>query len=114
MDAGGGALESGAQRAPYRQRRERKAHCGELGQLDGSLHAWFERRGPTSCLLTLVDDATGRSRGQFSAQETISAAVAVLRQWITAYGIPQALYTDWKNVYVRPPTEASAWHRPSR
>jgi transposase len=93
-------------RAPYRHRRERRAHCGELVQLDGSLHAWFERRGPASCLLTLVDDATGRSRGQFSAQETIWAAVTVLRQWIAAYGIPQALYTDWKNVYVRPPTEA--------
>jgi hypothetical protein len=56
-------------------------------------------------LLTLVDDATGRSTGRFSAQETIWAAVAVLRDWIETYGLPQALYTDWKNVYVRPPTE---------
>lgn len=92
-------------RSPYRRRRERKAHFGELVQLDGSFHAWFERRGSTGCLLTLVDDATGRSIGRFSAQETIWAAVAVLRDWIAAYGIPQALYTDWKNVYVRPPTE---------
>jgi transposase len=92
-------------RSPYRRRRERKAHFGELVQLDGSFHAWFERRGPASCLLTLVDDATGRSLGRFSAQETIWAAVAVVRAWIEAYGIPQALYTDWKNVYVRPPTE---------
>ena len=92
-------------RSPYRRRRERKAHFGELVQLDGSFHAWFEKRGPESCLLTLVDDATGRSMGRFSAQETIWAAVAVLREWIQAYGIPQALYTDWKNVYVRPPTE---------
>lgn len=92
-------------RSPYRRRRERKAHFGELVQLDGSFHAWFEQRGPESCLLTLVDDATGRSTGRFSAQETIWAAVAVLRDWIETYGIPQALYTDWKNVYVRPPTE---------
>ena len=92
-------------RSPHRRRRERKAHFGELVQLDGSFHAWFERRGPERCLLTLVDDATGRSTGRFSAQETIWAAVAVLRDWIQAYGIPQALYTDWKNVYVRPPTE---------
>ena len=61
---------------------------------------------PTSCLLTLVDDATGRTLGRFGAQETIWAAVAVLRAWIARYGIPQALYTDWKNVYVRPPTQA--------
>lgn len=92
-------------RSPYRRRRERKGHFGELVQLDGSFHAWFEKRGPERCLLTLVDDATGRSSGRFSAQETIWAAVAVLRDWIQAYGIPQALYTDWKNVYVRPPTD---------
>ncbi len=92
-------------RSPHRRRRERKAHFGELVQLDGSFHQWLEKRGSESCLLTLVDDATGRSYGRFSAQETIWAAVAVLREWIEAHGIPQALYTDWKNVYVRKPTE---------
>jgi transposase len=90
-------------RSPHRRRRERMPHFGELLQLDGSLHAWFEGRGPQSCLLTLVDDATGRSLGRFGAQETIWAAVAVLRAWIDRYGIPRALYTDWKNVYVRVP-----------
>jgi transposase len=93
-------------RSPHRRRRERKAHFGELVQMDGSFHAWFEQRAPTSCLLTLVDDATGRTLGRFGAQETTWAAVAVLRAWIARYGIPQALYTDWKNVYVRPPTSA--------
>ena len=93
-------------RSPHRRRRERKAHFGELVQMDGSFHAWFEQRAPTSCLLTLVDDATGRTLGRFGAQETIWAAVAVLRAWIARYGIPQALYTDWKNVYVRPPNQA--------
>src|SRR4029077_4688014 len=48
-------------RSPHRRRRERMAHFGELVQLDGSFHPWFERRGPSSCLLTLVDDATGRA-----------------------------------------------------
>lgn len=91
---------------PHRQRRERKPHFGELVQLDGSFHRWFEDRGPTSCLLTLVDDATGQTWGRFSAQETIWAAVDVLRAWIDAHGLPQALYTDWKNVYVRAPTES--------
>jgi hypothetical protein len=81
------------------------AHFGELVQLDGSFHSWFERRGPQSCLLTMVDDATGRSLGAFGAQETIWAAVGVLRAWIEQYGIPHALYTDWKNVYVRPPNQ---------
>ena len=81
------------------------AHCGELVQLDGSFHPWFEDRGPHSCLLTLVDDATGRSLGRFGAQETIWAAVGILRAWIEAYGIPRVLYTDWKNVYVRRPNQ---------
>ena len=90
-------------RSPHRRRRERKAHRGELVQLDGSLHRWFEARGPAACLLTLVDDATGTTLGQFSAQETIWAAVGVLRAWLVADGVPRALYTDWKNVYVRVP-----------
>jgi transposase len=92
-------------RSPHRRRRERKAHFGELVQLDGSFHLWFEDRGPQSCLLTMVDDATGRSLGRFGAQETIWAAVSVLRIWIEQYGIPRALYTDWKNVYVRRPNQ---------
>lgn len=92
-------------RSPHRRRRARMAHFGELVQLDGSFHPWFEDRGPHSCLLTLVDDATGRSLGRFGAQETIWAAVGMLRAWIERYGIPRALYTDWKNVYVRRPNQ---------
>jgi transposase len=93
-------------RSPHRRRRERKAHFGELVQMDGSFHRWFEDRAPASCLLTLVDDATGQTLGRFDAQETIWAAVGVLRAWIERYGLPRALYTDWKNVYVRPPNAA--------
>lgn len=92
-------------RSPHRRRRERKAHFGELVQLDGSFHPWLEDRGAASCLLTLVDDATGRSLGRFGAQETIWAAVGVLRAWMAQYGVPRALYTDWKNVYVRRPNQ---------
>jgi transposase len=95
-------------RSPHRQRRERMAHFGELLQLDGSFHLWFEDRGPQRCLLTLVDDATGRTFGQLGEQETIWAAAAVLRAWIEQWGIPRALYTDWKNVYVRRPTAIEA------
>jgi transposase len=100
-----GLWSRGRKRGPHRRRRERMAHFGELVQLDGSFHPWFERRGPANCLLTMVDDATGRSLGAFGAQETIWCAVGVLRSWIGRYGIPRALYTDWKNVYVRPPNQ---------
>src|SRR3984957_5519740 len=44
-------------RKPYRQRRERKAHFGELVQFDGSFHEWLEERGARACLMHMVDDA---------------------------------------------------------
>ena len=91
---------------PHRQRRERKAHFGELVQLDGSFHRWYETRAPRGCLMNLVDDATGRTLARLGAEETTWAAADVLRRWIEAYGVPLALYTDWKNVYVRVPTAA--------
>ena len=90
-------------RKPYRQRGEAKAHFGELVQLDGSFHGWLEERGPRGCLMHMVDDATTKALGCFSEEETIWAAAGVLRRWIERYGVPLALYTDWKNVYVRPP-----------
>lgn len=95
-------------REPRHTRRERRPHFGELVQLDGSFHDWFEGRGPRagqrSCMMSLVDDATSTTLVRFGAEETIWAAVAVLRAWIAAYGVPRALYTDWKNVYKREPT----------
>jgi transposase len=93
-------------RSPYRQRREREAHFGELVQLDGSFHLWYEGRAQRGCLMNLVDDATGRTLARLGGEETIWAAADVLRRWIEAYGVPLALYTDWKNVYVRVPNAA--------
>jgi len=90
-------------RTPYRQRRERRAHFGELVQLDASFHPWLEDRAAHGCLMHMVDDATGTVLCQFSAAETTWAAAHLLRAWIERYGVPRALYTDWKNVYVRLP-----------
>ena len=92
-------------RKAHRKRRERRQHFGDLVQLDGSFHAWFEERGPRGCLMNRVDDATGTTCSHLGEQETIWAAVGVLRCWIGKYGVPRALYTDWKNVYKREPTE---------
>jgi hypothetical protein len=55
--------------------------------------------------MNMVDDATGTTCSRLGEQETIWAAVGVLRCWIGKYGVPRALYTDWKNVYKRQPTE---------
>jgi len=72
---------------------------GELVQLDGSFHAWFEQRGPRGCLMNMVDDATSQTHSRLGQEETTWDAAAVLRLWIENYGVPLALYTDWKNVY---------------
>ncbi|MGI8548676.1 MAG: ISNCY family transposase [Gemmatimonadaceae bacterium] len=95
-------------KAPAHVRRERRAHFGELVQMDGSFHDWFEgrgaRHGRLSCMMSLVDDATSTTLLRFGDEETIWAAATVLRAWIAQYGVPRALYTDWKNVYKREPT----------
>jgi transposase len=88
----------------HRRRRPAKEHFGELVQLDGSFHGWFEQRGPRGCLMNMVDDATGVTHAWIGEAESIWAAVHVLRGWIEKYGAPLALYTDWKNVYKIAPT----------
>jgi transposase len=91
-------------RRPHRQRRPRAAHFGELIQLDGSFHDWFEGRGPWPVLLTLVDDATGTTLAEFVPAETTWSAAGLLEAWVTQYGVPRALYTDWHGAYHRAPT----------
>jgi len=73
--------------SPHRQRRERKAHVGELVHLDGSSEAWLEDRAQRACLMSLVDDATGRCGGRFEGQETFWGAVRSVRGWIATCGI---------------------------
>ncbi len=91
-------------RKPYRQRRERRAHFGELVQMDGSPEAWLENRGPRGCLLNMVDDATSTTLGTFDKEETTWGVADTLRAWVVQYGIPRALYVDWKSVYHSAPT----------
>jgi hypothetical protein len=88
----------------HRRRRERKEHFGEMVQMDGSFHAWLEGRGCEGCLIDLVDDATSTTWAQLGEQETIWAVADALRGWIERYGVPLALYVDWKNLYKRPAT----------
>ena len=88
-------------RRRHRRRRQRKEHFGELVQMDGSFHPWLEDRGPGGCLMDLVDDATNITWAHLGEEETIWAAADALRAWIERYGVPLALYVDWKNVYQR-------------
>jgi transposase len=91
-------------RKRHRRRRERKEHFGEMVQMDGSFHPWLEERGASGCLIDMVDDATNTTWAKLGEQETIWAVADGLRAWIERYGVPLALYVDWKNLYKRKAT----------
>ena len=50
--------------------------------------------------MAMVDDATGHAEALLAGGETLAAAFGVLRRWIERHGVPEALYTDRKNIYV--------------
>jgi len=101
---------------PCEKWRARKEHFGELAQMDGSphhsqgSHPRFGPDGQTACLLNMIDDAQGTVFALLDREET-TAGVRPLRiamralwgcepceGWIERYGIPKALYVDFKNV----------------
>jgi transposase len=102
---GAGLWTRERRRKPYRQRRVRRAHFGELVQMDGSFESWLEERGPRGCLIHMVDDATSTSLARFAEEETTWGVADTLRAWVEEYGIPRALYVDWKTVYQHRATE---------
>lgn len=97
-----GLWDEKRKRIVYRKQRKRKARFGEMLQLDGSFHLWFGNDLPMTCLMNLVDDATGTTLALMAEQETTEAAMTLLWQWIERYGVPQAIYVDLKTVYVSP------------
>jgi hypothetical protein len=86
-------------RRPYRQRRTRKEYFGELVQMDGSHHDWFEGRRGWAVLMVLIDDATSEVFAWFSEEETTIAAMEAFRGYVARYGLPQALYVDRDSIY---------------
>ena len=83
----------------HRQWRERKACFGEMVQMDGSHHDWFEGRGPKCVLMVMVDDATNRMFCRFAEEETTRASYDVLEDWIKKHGLPGSLYVDRDSIY---------------
>jgi transposase len=82
------------------QLRERRARCGELVQIDGSPHDWFEGRAPKCTLLVFVDDATSRLMYlQFVEAETTFNYFAGVRSYLTEFGKPLAFYSDKFGVF---------------
>ena len=82
------------------QLRERRPRFGELIQIDGSPHDWFEGRGPRCTLIVFIDDATGRLTAlRFVPAETTRAYLETLRSHVLAHGVPLALYSDRHGIF---------------
>lgn len=86
-------------RQKHRQWRERKACLGQMVQMDGSHHDWFEGRARRAVLMVMIDDATNRTWAQFFEEETTRASFDMIEQWGRRYGLPQSLYVDRDSIY---------------
>jgi len=86
----------------HRSRRPRRAALGQLAQLDASLFAWFEDRGPMATLHGLIDDATSIPLALwFRPNEDLHGYVTVLDGTCRTYGLPVELYGDRLNLFQR-------------
>ena len=83
----------------HRSRRERRSCLGEMVQMDGSHHDWFEGRGPWCVLMVMVDDATGRVYARFYDSESTAAVMDLFGRYVRQYGLPHSLYVDRDSIY---------------
>ncbi|MGH7085102.1 MAG: ISNCY family transposase [Acetobacteraceae bacterium] len=85
--------------SPHQPRRRRDC-LGELVQIDGSGHAWFESRGRVCTLLAFIDDATSRiTLLRFVASESAFDYFRATRLYLEAYGKPVAFYSDKRSIF---------------
>lgn len=87
-------------REVHRAARERRPRRGDLVQIDGSEHDWFEGRGKRLVLMVMVDDATNMTLARFYAGEDTAAAYDIFERYLRLYGLPAALYPDRDSIYV--------------
>jgi transposase len=88
-------------RAPkIQQPRTRRACLGELIQIDGCEHRWFEERAPMCTVLVYVDDATSRLMTvRFTGSESTFAYFEATREYLGRHGKPLALYSDKASIF---------------
>ena len=80
--------------------RARRSCKGDLVQIDGSYHAWFEDRAEPCCLLVAIDDATSASMGlRFCKSETTQDYLDFLEKYLKEHGRPEAFYSDKHSVF---------------
>lgn len=92
-------------RGPYRKWRPRRSHPGEMVQIDGSEHDWFEGRGPKCVLMGYIDDATGEVFGRFYEYEGTMPAMDSFLRYTQKYGLPLSIYLDRHTTYKSPKKE---------
>jgi winged helix-turn helix protein len=93
-------LDRKQRRKRVHQPRSRRDCVGELVQVDGCEHWWFEDRGPQCTLLVFIDDATGRLMHlQFVESESTFAYFHATRAYLEAWGKPVAFYSDKHGVF---------------
>ena len=89
-------------RRGHRRWRERKHHFGEMVQMDGSHHDWFEGRGAWCVLMGYIDDATGKVFGRFYDYEGTIPAMDSFKGYVKKHGLPMAVYLDRHTTYKSP------------
>ena len=94
-----GLWQSGRKRQQHRSWRERRECFGQMVQLDGSHHDWFEGRRDKAVLMVMVDDATNRTGARFAEEETTRASYDVFEGWVRKHGMPGSLYVDRDSIY---------------
>ena len=95
-----GLWEAQRKRASHRAARERRPRQGDLVQVDGSEHDWFEGRGPRAVLMVMIDDATNKTLARFYTAEDTASAYDIFARYVQQYGLPAALYPDRDSIYV--------------
>ena len=88
------------QRRRFHQPRQRREALGELVQIAGSEHRWFEDRADPCTLLVFIDDASGRlMQLRFVPSETAFAYFEALQGYLETHGCPVAFYSDKHSVF---------------
>ncbi|MEK6733049.1 MAG: ISNCY family transposase, partial [Candidatus Omnitrophota bacterium] len=83
----------------HRAWRERKHHYGEMEQVDGSHHDWFEGRGPKCVLMAYIDDAESRVYARFYEYEGTFPFMDSFKRYAYKYGLPHSIYIDRHSTY---------------
>lgn len=86
----------------HRQWRPRKEYSGEMVQMDGSHHKWFEDRGNECALMAYIDDATNKTYFRFYEYEGTIPAMDSFLRYIRKNGIPMSIYFDRHTTYKSP------------